>query len=414
MNFKLGELFCGPGGLAIAGHTTEPVSGPMGEFSVQHTWGVDFSPSAIATFGANLGEENAIHMDANKFVETELTPERKIDALAFGFPCNSFSAAGEREGLKSSKFGNLYKCGVAVLNAYEPQWFIAENVSGIKAHDSGNAFKKILRSFALAGTQGYDVTAHLYKFEEYGVPQMRHRFVIVGIRHDIAQRQNLVFKVPAPTHGPGRAPFVTVQEALCDVKNATEWGSVKTKQSDEVLWRLRFTPPGENAWKLDSIINDDDDALLEYLRTNLPWFEEKIAPLGSITEIRKKIEYARLHCSKARMSMIYRRLRPDAPSYTITGSGGGGTHVYHWEEDRALTNEERAKLQTFPEDFVFKGTKEEIRKQIGMAVPTHGARQIFAAILKTFAGVDYEAVNADPQFVYTPEKARVEDEKEIN
>lgn len=387
--FKLGELFCGPGGMAIAAHTTEPVSGPNGDFSLQHTWGVDFSKPAIDTFKENLGEENGIHMDAQKFVKEGLTQERKINALAFGFPCNSFSAAGEQEGLKSEKFGSLYKCGVAVLDAYSPQWFVAENVSGIRACDAGKQFRKILDSFAHAGKYGYDVTAHLYKFESYGVPQMRHRYVIVGIRHDIAKRNKLKFRVPAPVCGPGRRNYVTVREALATVTNQTDWGGEITRQSEDVVWRLRFTPPGENAWKLDEIAEYDDVQLMEYLRKNLPWFHERIAPLGSVEKIREKIEAVRLHCTKARMSMIYRRLDPNFPSYTITGSGGGGTHVYHWEEDRALTNEERAALQTFPKDFVFKGSKEEVRKQIGMAVPTLGAKVVFEAILNTFAGNDY-------------------------
>ena len=59
---------------------------------------------------------------------------------------------------------------------------------------------------------------------------------------------------------------------------------------------------------------------------------------------------------------------PDKPSYTVTGSGGGGTHVYHWEENRALTNRERARIQTFPDDFEFVGSKESVKKQIGMAL----------------------------------------------
>jgi len=92
------------------------------------------------------------------------------------------------------------------------------------------------------------------------------------------------------------------------------------------------------------------------------------------------------------MSHIYRRLHPDKPSYTITGSGGGGTHVYHWEECRALTNRERARLQGFPDDFSFKGPKEMVRKQIGMAVPPTGAKIIFEAILKTFAKIDYPSI----------------------
>lgn len=76
----------------------------------------------------------------------------------------------------------------------------------------------------------------------------------------------------------------------------------------------------------------------------------------------------------------------------MTGSGGGGTHIYHWAEPRALTNRERARLQTFPDDYVFEGSKEQVRKQIGMAVPCEGAKLIFEAILKTFAGAEYNAI----------------------
>jgi DNA (cytosine-5)-methyltransferase 1 len=108
------------------------------------------------------------------------------------------------------------------------------------------------------------------------------------------------------------------------------------------------------------------------------------------------------------MSHIYRRLEADKPAYTITGSGGGGTHVYHWEEHRALTNEERAALQTFPPDFKFIGTPEQIRKQIGMAVPTTGAKAIFEAILKTFAKVTYDSIEPDPQFIFLPDKLQRE------
>ncbi|MBC8278041.1 MAG: DNA cytosine methyltransferase, partial [FCB group bacterium] len=87
----------------------------------------------------------------------------------------------------------------------------------------------------------------------------------------------------------------------------------------------------------------------------------------------------------AKLSQIYKRLNPDLPAYTITGSGGGGTHVYHWEENRALTNRERARLQTFPDDFIFYGSKESVRKQIGMAVPPKVAQTIIESVLSSFA-----------------------------
>ncbi len=401
-DFKLGELFCGPGGMAIASTLVNSKVAPDGSsISLSHSWGVDISPSAIATFRANLGENLGIEMDARKFVRDCLTSQNKINALAFGFPCNSFSSVGEREGVESKEYGLLYKLGIRVIEEYDPIWFIAENVSGINAYDSGMQFKNILWQLSQAGKQ-YNVVANLYKFEEYGVPQSRHRYVIVGIRKDIARKEKIEFKIPAPTHGAGLLPFVTVEKALSNVKNTSSWGGQISRQSEKVVWRLKFTPPGENAWKLDELVDVrkfPDDKLLQYLK-KLPWFDKDIKPIGNISMIRKKIEECRLHCTKARMSHIYRRLDPSKPSYTITGSGGGGTHVYHWKEHRALTNEERAAIQTFPKDFEFKGSQEEIRKQIGMAVPTEGARIIFEAILKTFAHESYDFVDPNPEFVF--------------
>lgn len=402
--YNLGELFCGPGGMALASTQVKPVKSDSNEtFSLCHAWGVDIADYAIKTFMANLGKDKGICKNAWDFVNHDLTPKNRINALAFGFPCNSFSQVGKRRGIHDTEFGNLYQTGIKVLGAYNPDWFIAENVSGIKGRESGAQFRRILQELACAGL-GYNVVAHLYKFEEYGVPQMRHRYVIVGIRRDIASARGIEFKPPAPTHGKGRIPLVTVKKALEGLDNKEDWSCRRTRQSENVVWRLKFTPPGENAWKLDELVDKalwPDNKLLAYLK-KLPWFDEDIAPLGSISAMRAKIEECRLHCKSARMSHIYRRLEADRPAYTLTGSGGGGTHVYHWCEHRALTNGERAALQTFPPTFIFEGSPEQIRKQIGMAVPTLGARQIFEAILKTFAKVEYDYVEPDPALVFYP------------
>ena len=101
-----------------------------------------------------------------------------------------------------------------------------------------------------------------------------------------------------------------------------------------------------------------------------------------------------LNVKGAHISQIYRRLDPDKPAYTVTGSGGGGTHGYHWEEPRSLSNRERARLQTFPDSFVFTGGRESVRKQVGMAVPPKGAQVIIEAILKAFAGIPYDFVES--------------------
>ena len=130
----------------------------------------------------------------------------------------------------------------------------------------------------------------------------------------------------------------------------------RTKQSPQVIERLEHIKPGQNAFTAD-----------------LP-------------------ERLRLNITGAKISQIYKRLDPDKPSYTVTGSGGGGTHIYHWDEPRALTNRERARLQTFDDTYEFMGSKESVRKQIGMAVPCRGAKIIFEAILKSFAGIPYDFV----------------------
>ncbi len=389
-SFLLGELFCGPGGMALGAKLTEPQASLKGEvFSISHVWGVDHDRNAIDTYNTNeLGE--GVECDAMAFAEDchkcshkRISNFPKISALAFGFPCNDFSLVGEKKGLNGS-FGNLYKAGLAAIRYSNPKWFVAENVSGIHSANAGTAFKKILSELSVVGN-GYDLTVNLYRFEEYGVPQYRHRYIIVGIRKD----QKVHFKVPAPTHSQGH--YCSARDALTRPYDIIpSLNSERTKQKLHIQERLLFTPPWRNAWYLDEMLElspQDRRRALE----EAPWYQEKIQHLSD-EEIVSRIENCRLHCTKARMSHIYRRLHPDKPSYTITGSGGGGTHVYHWDEPRALTNRERARLQSFPDWFHFKGPKEQVRKQIGMAVPPEGARQIFTAILRTFAGIDYPFV----------------------
>ena len=123
-----------------------------------------------------------------------------------------------------------------------------------------------------------------------------------------------------------------------------------TKQSATVEERLKYIKPGQNA------------------------FTAELPP------------HLQLNVKGARISQIYKRLEPSKPAYTITGSGGGGTHVYHWSENRALTNRERARLFCFPDDFIFEGNITQVRRQIGNAVPPQGVRLVAAELMKLFKG----------------------------
>lgn len=347
--FKFAELFSGPGGLSLGATLASAVKGST-VYKIQPVWANDIDEDTCNTYRKNIHPNDPSAVVCAPVEQIDFKKVPSFDALAFGFPCNDFSIVGEQKGF-SGKFGPLYTYGVKAIYTHNPKWFMAENVSGLQSANSGEAYKKILHDLENAGI-GYVLTPHLYKFEDYGVPQYRHRFVIVGIRKDL----KLEFKVPAPTN---LYKHISVKEVLegspipKDVANQEI-----TKQSKAVVERLKHIPAGENAW-----------------------YE------GIPKEFR-------LNVKGAKMSQIYKRLHPDKPSYTITGSGGGGTHVYHWKENRALTNRERARLQTFPDDFVFVGSKESVRKQIGMAVPVKGAQVIVEAILKTFAGIPYESVPA--------------------
>jgi DNA (cytosine-5)-methyltransferase 1 len=347
--FKLGELFCGPGGLA-KGSFESKISKNGTVYKFSHAWASDYNLDSCNTYRKNIANGSPCSVICENVHSLKIGELPPIDAFAYGFPCNDFSLVGEQKGINGS-FGPLYTYGVSVLDIFKPKFFVAENVGGLVSANEGKAFKKILLDLENCGN-GYELTVHRYKAEEYGVPQMRHRIIIVGID----KKFNLKFKVPAPTTLNKPKSAREALEIPPIPKDSVN--NELTNQSQTVIERLKHTKPWENAWT-----------------ANLP-------------------EHLKLNVKGAKLSQIYRRIHPDKPSYTITGSGGGGTHGYHWKEPRALTNRERARLQTFPDSFIFEGSKESVRKQIGMAVPPLLSKIIFEAVLKIFAGTSYKSIQA--------------------
>ena len=369
--YKMGELFCGPGGIALGAHNAaDKVPG----IKVEHAWANDYDPTTADTYRENTpgASEETVYVGDVRELDTDALPP--IDGFAFGFPCNDFSLVGKPKGLDGT-YGPLYSYGINVLKSHKPEWFVAENVGGLSGANEGLAFPYILREMQRAG---YTVVAHKYRFEEYGLPQARHRIIIVGLRDDIAAK-GVAFKVPAPTT-PEPSMMRTAKQALTEPP-IPEWATSNelTRQSEVVKQRLAYIKPGENAFNA----------------TDMP-------------------EELRLNVRGAKLSQIYKRLDPNKPAYTVTGSGGGGTHIYHWEEPRALTNRERARLQTFPDWYKFIGSKENVRRQIGMAVPPDGAQVVFEALFKTLEGISYESIepNIDVEKRIQVMEDKLEAEKE--
>lgn len=369
--FRMGELFSGPGGMALgarqAAATVEGVD-------LEHAWANDYDLDTCRTYRHNIlvpeygegavvvessealppGGGGVVHQNVHDLAIESLGA---IDGFAFGFPCNDYSLVGEWKGLDGD-YGPLYTYGVKVLATKRPKWFVAENVSGLRGANEGEAFKQILEHLQepAAGLR-YRLVPHLYSFDEYGVPQRRQRIVIVGIRDDL----DTDFRVPSPEiyvdTDVSVKTALTVPRLEIDAPNHEY-----TRQSQDVVDRLSYLLPGENAFSPRAL---------------------EVMP--------KRLQIK----TRTTISTTYKRLEANKPAYTVTGGGGGGSHMYHWAQNRALTSRERARLQSFPDDFVFHGRKDSVRKQVGMAVPVKGAEAIFTALFKSFANIDYPSIEAN-------------------
>ena len=347
--FKLGELFCGPGGIAFGAIHSQSDDGI---FSVAHAWANDYDMDTCETYRKNICPSDPQSVYCCDVRELDIKKLGAIDAFCYGFPCNSFSNVGEHQGLSNEKFGQLYWYGIEVLNFHRPQWFVAENVSGIRSAGSGD-FQVILKDMRDAG---YRLNVNLYKSEQYGIPQTRHRVIIVGIRDDLS----IKYRVPDPAQYLNCD--ISAGNALSDIPPGSPNNEIR-KLTKNVEKRLSLIRPGENLWQAEERLGEE--------------FPD---------ELRIK--------TKTKISQIYRKLDPAKPAYTVTAAGGGGTFMYHWT-DRELTNRERARLQTFPDDYEFIGNYSSVRKQIGMAVPCSLSKIVITSILNRFAGIDYPWVKAN-------------------
>ena len=300
-------------------------------------WANDWDRPAVDTYRKNIGD-HIIHGD----VRTLEAPREACDVLIAGPPCQDFSTLWTHEGALTPR-GNLYREVARFLAALAPPAFVLENVRGLLSANEGRAWmivRSALRApsrvLGLGNGPRYDISATMVNFANLGVPQMRERLIVVGFRSDLGIGR---IAIPRPFEG----AHLTVAEALDGVP-LPEFGTANHDlhaDQPDVRARLALIEPGDNYTSI---------------------------PDGHPLAV------------KGLISHVYRRLHPDAPAYTVVADGGGGTMGYHHKEPRSLTNRERARLQTFPDDFLFEGGIREVRRQIGNAVPPLGAEVILGTV----------------------------------
>jgi DNA (cytosine-5)-methyltransferase 1 len=313
-------------------------------------WAVENEHWAAETYRRNLGR-HIVEQD----IGTAAVPDVDCDILLAGPPCQDYSTLWNHDGLKTTR-GNLFREVARFLDAMRPAAFVVENVPGLLSANHGAAWTLVRHALRAPskftespnGAEGgrYDITAQVVDMADLGVAQHRERLIVIGVRRDLGIRPPTV---PAPFEGAHR----TVEDVL-DVQPLPENAPNHERglDSPEVVERLKLIRPGQNF----EVIGGDH-------------------PLAV----------------KGLISHVYKRLDPAKPAYTVIAGGGGGTHGYHHIEPRRLSNREKARLQGFPDDFVFchgcgtnpfsaRSAYPRVRRQVGNAVPPPAAAIIVGAV----------------------------------
>tara|TARA_Y100000310_G_C20665659_1_gene807334 strand:- start:202 stop:1464 length:1263 start_codon:yes stop_codon:yes gene_type:complete len=340
--FSAIELFAGAGGLALG----------MEQAGIKSLLLSEIDKHACDTLEKNRPEWNVARGDVS---EIDFTPYKdKIDIVSGGFPCQAFSYAGKKLGFEDAR-GTLFFEFARAVKETNPKVLIAENVRGLLNHDDGktlNAIKGIIDEL------GYElVEPRVLKAVFYRVPQKRERLLLIAIRKDLAISNT--FNWPSPYKR-----IMTMKDALkagelfsTDVPDSI--GQKYPVSKAEVLAQV---PPG-GYWR------------------SLP------------VEVQKEYMKKSFYLGGGKTGMA-RRLSWDEPSLTLTCSPAQKqTERCHPEETRPLTVREYARIQTFPDDWIFSGPITAQYKQIGNAVPVNLASAVARSVVRLLNQI--EIVEAD-------------------
>lgn len=307
--------------------------------------GVDNDAAALETFKRNHNGAAALNADLSKqdtFDEIKkIAGKRQIDVIIAGPPCQGFSLTGPRN--FDDKRNKLYHAVFEVVRQYQPKAFIIENVPGMATLYNGEIHNEILKRFRKSG---YHVESKILCAADYGVPQMRRRLIFMGIREDLGQP---VFPAPKFTS----ENYRTCRDAISDLPAltdtlGTEESAYESAPKTEYQKQMRG--------KCTVLHNHTATNHTQMVKDTIALVPEggnyKDLPAG-VGESRKFHE-------------AWTRYDGNKPSKTIDT---GHRNHFHYAHNRVPTVRENARLQSFPDDFVFTGTRTQQYRQVGNAVP---------------------------------------------
>lgn len=316
--------------------------------------GVDIWKDALVTFKANHNNSTTLEYDLSEIATETLLNEAKIkkdeiDVIIGGPPCQGFSLSGFRD--EHDPRNQLYKAFVRVVNDVKPKIFVMENVPGLVKLFSGRAKDEILNHFE---DIGYNVSYKILTASSYGVPQNRRRVFFVGVRKGLLDFPYDAFEFPELTHGEGQAhPLNTTYDALCDLP------LLENEVGEEGMSYL--TPPLNDYQKE---MRKNSSAIYNHIAT-----QHKQQTIDIIAMVPDGGNYKslpkELHTTR-KVNIAWTRMNSQKPCFTIDT---GHNHHFHYKANRVPTVRESARIQSFPDDFIFMGTKTSQLKQVGNAVP---------------------------------------------
>lgn len=336
------DLFSGAGGLSRGFY----------DAGYDVVLGVDFDEAALKTFKENHGTAEAKKLDlfdhSNIDVITNYLKEKniKLDVLVGGPPCQGFSIAGPRD--MNDKRNSLYLAMVKLADRVRPQAVVLENVPGMLQTNGGIGAERIVEDFAKIG---YKMTPKLLYAPNYGIPQIRKRVFFVGLR-DCDKNFEFPEAITDENH------YVTCEDAISDLPSL-QTASGEIIYGDEV--QHYETDPVNNyqrRMRLNSkkIYNHIGSIPIEKTKKMI-----SLVPEGKNYKALPE-EYRGLYKYHEALT----RYNSKKPSLTI--NTGHRSH-FHYKYNRIPTVRESARLQSFPDDFIFYGNKSQQYKQVGNAVP---------------------------------------------
>lgn len=320
--------------------------------------GVDNDQAALNTFAKNHNGAVAMNADLSQqetFDEIKkIAGEREIDVIIAGPPCQGFSLTGPRN--FDDKRNKLYLAVIEMVRQYKPKGFVIENVPGMAALYDGQIKNEILKRFK---KMGYNIDCKILCAADYGVPQKRNRLIFMGIRKDCGKP---IF--PEPKFN--EETYRTCRDALSDLPSRTdELGEEEDVYTSEPMTEYQI------------LMRKNCKVLYNHVATNhTQMVKDTIALVpegGNYKDLPSGWGESR------RFNEAWTRYDGNKPSKTIDT---GHRNHFHYEYNRVPTIRENARLQSFPDDFVFTGTRTQQNRQVGNAVPPLLGQALAEMILK--------------------------------